>query len=225
MAEAKPSRHVRSAEQIARDQVIKRCERIRRRDRRCRHREIELEWVAHHRRGLRKRTNLRRQAIKLSRDRGADRGRHLARDPSTPVQTTPGSGSGRVPAAEDRTDCRRSPDTAAPDRSARHLAHQPRRLIAIERPELELLDGPPACGIRRLPPTSAGDRSGPDCRGEHHGRVGRAPEQVADELHRRTVAPLKVIEREQQRPRRRQTLEQLPRRKVSPEALRRGPRG
>ena len=62
----------------------------------------------------------------------------------------------------------------------------------------------------------------PDCRREHHGRVWRASEQVADELHRRIVAPLQIIERDQQWPRRCQALEQLPRGKVSPEALRRG---
>ncbi len=143
-------------------------------------------------------------------------------DPSTPIQTTPGSGRGRVPAAEDRTDCRRFPDTAGPDppQSPRPPASPPDRdRAAPTRPGRRSV----CARHRRLPPTATGDRSGPDRRRKHHGRVRRAPEQMADELHRRIVAPLQIIEREQQWPRRRQTLEQLPRRKVSPEPLCRGP--
>jgi hypothetical protein len=221
MAKAKTTRHVAGSQQLARDQIVKRRQRVCASHHRCRDREIELERISDHGRGLCKLTNASTQPIKL----GSDRRPHCTRNLSL---TRPLCSRG--PRHQARGGARELQQiervTAAlpikPLQVARcDLPDQHPRLITIQRPELKLVDHPPS---RRL-----GDRrrEHPRClpaanrRGEHHRRLWRAPEQVADELHRRIVAPLQIIEREQQRPRARQPLKQLSRRKMSAEALRR----
>ena len=114
MTEAKPTRHVRGSEQIARDEVIKRSERIRRSD-------SQLSPPQDRARKYRPRPPQLAQTHEPARagDQAQLRWRSSPRaapldDPSARVQATSVPGWGRVPAAGDRTDCRRFPDTAGP---------------------------------------------------------------------------------------------------------------
>src|ERR671922_2641430 len=88
MPELEPAGHIAEADEIARDQLVQGGKRLRLRQLRHRHREVELERIARHRGGLDEPPHGGLETVDLPRDRRADRGGYGAVGART--DTTPG---------------------------------------------------------------------------------------------------------------------------------------
>ena len=158
-----------------------------------------LERVAGHGRGARERARRLGQPVEL----GGDRGGHGRRD---------------VGALEARElqEVERVAAALGVERVGA-VADEPLGVHAIERPELDALSH--ACGQRLVERRRQLTGAGRDH--DHDRGVRRPPHKVAEQLDRRAVAPVHVVEREQQqRLARGQPLDQVARGLVGAEALR-----
>ena len=207
MAEDEPARHLRRAHEIEREERVERAEPLRRLELGDRRREIGLERLSRHGCRLEQRALARGERCELLGERCRDGRRHT------------GYGEPAVAIAEHR---RRASVTRGPgellevervaaamtvdlrDRLRIEIAEERRRLALAELVEHDPLDSrdgecrPEA--VRRLSP--------PEREREQHGSISLPAQQRAEQLDRRAVGPVHVVEHEDERPVAREQLEQ-----------------
>ena len=204
MAEAEAPRDVGGADQVEREQIVERVDRRRLAPTPAAAAgEIGVERVAGHGSALEHAASRRRQQTQLLGQRGdhgrrdldaADgevgRGRH--RDPPPAC--------GCVRAARDRTGCRRSPRTGRPRRRARSLRPSSSSASPLVRASAR---GGRAVSVamRRVERGREALVGLTRARGEReqHRRGRRAVQQRAEQLDRRRVAPVEVVEHQHER--------------------------
>jgi hypothetical protein len=103
----------------------------------------------------------------------------------------------------------------APDAVAEQVA----RVLAGEAAELDPSEAVVAVGPRERGREAIGCLTRACGHHNEHGGVGRAAQQRGEQLHRRGVRPVDVVEHEHDRAAHRQPLEQLPHRAMGPVAL------
>ena len=179
--------------------------------------EVEVDRVARHRRALGEQAGRVAQRGDLLLQRARDRPRHarargLGRD---------GAARGvlaRELLQEERVAAARLVDLAA-DRPRDLVAQQRLRVGERQRAERVLDDRAVALGGRQRGRQQRPDRRGPERQREPHPPTRRAPQQVREQLQRRVVGPVQVVEDDDHRSHLRQRLQQRAHRPVRAIAL------
>ena len=222
VAEPEAARDLRGPDQVLRDQLVERRQRLGLGHRRGRDREVELERVPRDGRGLREAAGRRGQRVELAEDRRGDRLGHTG---AVGLRRRPVLALGQAGELQQVERVAAAGLVEALGPAGRRPADQAARVRGRERAEREVQDGVaadrgPVDRVEQRPVGLPGAIAGRD----HDAGPRRVAQQVRHELERGAVGPVEVVEHEDQRPPRGQALEQLADRPVGTEALRGGRR-